>query len=346
MGMIKRYREKGWRSQSQERHAPSETTRLSVMSDIASLSADRPAIPERHARVARPAGRARRARDLGPNDLVWDHFSRPRTDDVVGRILAAAEAGFAGIGLYVGAWATMRENPDEVACVDAALDATGMVIANIEVVRGWSGLGGADEQCLRQETLVFEMADRWGCRYLQAIGNAEGPLDIADAAAGFGALCDRAGEHGLLVGLEWVPSMTVIENAATAVRIVCEADRANGGLCFDSWHLTRSTNDLDDVRCLPGEKVFATQWNDGSIAPQHPNYLEDCLTNRVAPGDGRFALVEMVRILDDIGSTAPIGLEVCSSALWAGPVAAAAVTAADGMRRVLVAARPGTPDSR
>lgn len=279
------------------------------------------------------------ARELGPNDLVWDHFSRPRGDDVVDRIHAASAAGFAGIGLYIGAWAAMRENPAEIARVDAALESTGQVIANIEVVRGWSGSGGADESCLRQEDLAYEMADRWGCRYLQAIGNSEGPLDIADAAAGFGALCDRAEEHGLLVGLEWVPSMTVIENAATAVRIVTEADRSNGGLCFDSWHLTRSTNDLDDVRRLPGEKVFATQWNDGSIAPQNPDYLEDCLTNRVPPGDGRFSLVEMVKILDGIGSTAPIGLEVCSTNLWAAPVAIAASNAADGMRRVLAAAR-------
>lgn len=283
--------------------------------------------------------RVRSARDLGPNDLVWDHFSRPRTDDVVGRINAAAAAGFAGIGLYFGAWAAMRHNPSEIERVDAALDATGMVIANIEVVRGWSGAGGADESCLRQEALVYEMADRWGCRYLQAIGHAEGPLNFADAAAGFGALCDRAAEHGLLVGLEWVPSMTVIGDATTAMRIVVDADRTNGGLCFDSWHLTRSTNDLDDVRQLPGEKIFATQWNDGTIAPQNSDYLEDCLANRAAPGDGQFALVEMVKILDAIGSTAPIGLEVCSAELWAGPVGAAATVAADGMRAVLALAR-------
>jgi hypothetical protein len=32
------------------------------------------------------------ARELGPNDLVWDHFSRPRRDDVVARSRAAAAA--------------------------------------------------------------------------------------------------------------------------------------------------------------------------------------------------------------------------------------------------------------
>lgn len=276
------------------------------------------------------------ARDLGPDAMVWDHFSRPRQDDVVARIHAAARAGYDGIGIYVGAWESLRDDPAAVERVDAALAETGLVIANIEVARGWASPDRPDETCQRTEALAYEIADHWGCRYLQVIGNYTGTL--VEAAVGFGSLCDRAGEHGLLVGLEWVPSMTNIETAATAVQIVLDADRPNGGLCFDSWHLTRSTNNLDDLRSMPGEKVVATQWSDGTVLPQNPDYLQDCLTNRVPPGDGEFRLVEMARILAEIGSEAPVGIEVCSSSLWAAPVDEAARLSADGMRRVLAAA--------
>ena len=279
----------------------------------------------------------RSARELGPHDLVWDHFSRPRVDDVVARVRAAATAGYAGIGLFIGAWAAMRDDPVEIERVDVALEESGLVVANIEVVRGWTGEGGADESCRRQESLAYEMADRWSCRYLQAIGNATGPLN--HAAAGFRALCDRAADHGLLVGIEWVPSMTNIEDAATAARVVEQADRHNGGLCVDSWHFTRSTNNLDDIRHLPEGKVFSTQWNDGPIQPEHPDYYEDCMANRFPPGQGEFALVELIRVLDEIGSTAPLGLEVCSTELWAAPVDVAATAAADGMHKVLAVAR-------
>ena len=279
----------------------------------------------------------RSAHDLGPDDLVWDHFSRPRFDDVPARIRAAADAGFAAVGLYLGAWERLRTDAAEVARIEHALDETGLVIANIEVVRGWASPDRASEACRAQEALAYEMADRFGCRYLQAIGSYTG--SVAQAAAGFASLCDRAAAHGLLVGLEWVPSMTNIDSAAVADAIVSEADRPNGGFCFDAWHLTRSTNNLDDLRRLDGTKIFATQFNDGTIQPQHPDYLEDCLTNRVPPGHGEFALEEMVRILDDLGSAAPIGLEVCSQQLWEGPVATAARLAADGMRSVLSEAR-------
>ena len=281
-----------------------------------------------------PAGRS--PRELGPCDLVWDHFSRPRNDDVVARIHAAAAAGYQAIGLYIGAWAALCERPAELERVDEALALAGLGVANIETLRGWASPDD-DEGFQRREALAYEMADRWQCRFVQVIGDADGSLD--DAAAGFAALCDRAADHGLLIGLEWVPGMTNIADARTALRIVEDADRPNGGLCVDSWHLTRSTNDLDDLRRIPGEKVFATQWNDGPVVPQHGDYYEDCLANRVPPGDGEFALVDMIRILDAAGSTAPLGIEVCSTELWAGPVERAARAGADGMRRVLAGAR-------
>ena len=100
-----------------------------------------------------------------------------------------------------------------------------------------------------------------------------------------------------------------------------------------------STNDLDDIRHLPEGKVFSTQWNDGPIQPKHPDYYEDCMANRFPPGQGEFALVELIRVLDEIGSTAPLGLEVCSTKLWAAPVDVAANASADGMREVLAIAR-------
>jgi sugar phosphate isomerase/epimerase len=281
------------------------------------------------------------AHDLGPDDLVWDHFSRPYDDDVVGRIEAAAVAGFAGIGLYIGLWAKLRQDAAAVQAIESALDRTGIVIANIEVVRGWAEPDTANANCAEQEVLAYDMADRFGCRYLQVIGDHTGTVD--QAATGFAALCDRAGEHGLSVGLEWVPAMTNIETAARAAEIVTAAGRPNGGLCVDSWHLTRSTNNVDDIRALPGSLVQSVQLNDGPIAANHggtgTEYREDCLANRVPPGEGEFSLVEMVRALDEIGSLAPIGLEVCSRQLWAGPVEVAAKRSADAINRVLAEAR-------
>jgi sugar phosphate isomerase/epimerase len=283
---------------------------------------------------------ARTAPELAWPDLVWDHFSRPRFGGFDERVAAAADAGFAGIGLFVEEYARLRDEEGRTpGDIKAQLNDHGLVLSDIETVRGWADDDGQpSEQCRRLEGLAYEMADEIGARYMQAIGSYPGTLD--QAAAAFGALCDRAAEHELLVGIEWLP-FTNIATAADAQSIVERAGRPNGGYCADIWHHRRGANDDEMIRALEPERVFAIQMNDGPMRPDLDDYKEDCMLFRVSPGEGEFDAVAFVRILAEMGVQSPISLEVCSSQLWDAAAADAARLAADGMRRVLAAAGVG-----
>jgi sugar phosphate isomerase/epimerase len=271
--------------------------------------------------------------DLRWPDLVWSHFSRPRFDDFDARLRAAAAAGFAGVGLYAPAFERMRDDGRAATDIAAAVAAHGLVLAEVETVRGWWAAHGPQaDECRTIEELAYELADAAGVRYLQAIGPYECSVD--QAAHGFAGLCDRAAEHGLNVGIEWLP-YTNITSAADARRIVEAADRPNGGYCVDIWHHVRGANDVDLLRQLPAEKIFAVQMNDGPALPQIDDYKADCLATRVPPGDGSFDCAGFIETMIEIGVTAPISLEVCSTKLWAASAHHAAKVAADGMRRVL-----------
>ena len=274
------------------------------------------------------------ARQLAFPDLVWSHFSRPRFGEFDARVAAAASAGMAGIGLYVFEYARLRHEEDRSpADIRSLLGRHGIVLADAEVIRGWwATAGGAREEAERIESLAWEMADEFGIRYLQAIGPYDCSLE--QAADGFGALCDRAAEHGVLVGIEPLP-YTNIGTATDAQAIVRAAGRANGGYCVDIWHHTRGPNGLEEITALEPERVFAIQMNDGALTPALDDYKIDCLANRVPPGQGEFDCVGFIRALVDMGVTAPISLEVCSTVLWDQPAHAAAQAAADGMREVL-----------
>ena len=277
------------------------------------------------------------ARELHFPDLVWSHFSRPRFGAFDERVAAAGSAGMAGIGLYIGEYERLRtEERRTAADIRAVLDEHGVVIADVEVVRGWWATAGAEhEYCRHAEELAYEMADEFGVRYLQAIG----PYDCTfeEAVEGFGALCDRAAEHGLLVGIEWLP-YTNIATARDAQAIVQACGRPNAGYCVDIWHHTRGANDTSMLTALEPERVFAIQMNDGALEPEHDDYKADCLMNRVPPGAGEFDSVGFIQVLHGMGVDAPISLEVCSSTLWDAPAVEAAKAAADGMRQVLDAA--------
>jgi sugar phosphate isomerase/epimerase len=214
-----------------------------------------------------------------------------------------------------------------------------MVIADAELARGWWATDGdAAEECRAIERSAYEMADEFGVRYLQATGPYECPFE--QAVDGFGRLCDRAAVHGLLVGIEWLP-FTNIRNAAEAAAIVRACDRPNAGYCADIWHHVRGANDLDMIASLEPERIFAIQMNDGSLVPAVDDYKTDCLTHRVPPGDGEFDCVGFIELMQRMGVTAPISLEVPSTELWRAPAEKAARVAADGMRRVLELAGVG-----
>jgi sugar phosphate isomerase/epimerase len=280
----------------------------------------------------------RTAHDLAWPDLVWSHFSRPRFGQFDERVAAASAAGFQAIGLYAYEYQRLRdEEHRSLAAIAELLDRHNLLLGEVETVKGWWATGGPALQTAHEvEALAYELADGVGVRYLQAIGSFEGTFD--EAVAGFAALCDRAAEHDLKVGIEWLP-YTNIANADDARRIVEAADRPNAGYCADIWHHKRGANDVDMLRALPAERIFAVQMNDGPLTPTIADYKEDCLASRVPPGEGEFDAVGFVKLLIEMGVTAPISLEVASTELWVAPIDEVAQRTADAMRAVLAAAR-------
>ena len=243
-------------------------------------------------------------------ELVLSHFSLPRLHPIEDRVRLAAAAGFDGIGLYVGHYAQLEAEGLAPNGLRELLDEHAIRLREIEVIPGL-GIDAGE-----REATAWRMADEFGCRYVQVIGPAG--EDVAVAGRAFGALCDRAADHGLVVGLEFLP-FTDIVSVHDARRIVESAGRPNGGICVDIWHHERGARDLAAIAALPGELITGIQLSDGTLTPADSDYYADCLTNRCAPGDGEFDVAGFLATVASTGTTAPWSLEVCSAAGWAEP---------------------------
>ncbi len=249
-------------------------------------------------------------------ELVLSHFSLAPRHPIEHRVQLAAQAGFDGVGLYIGHYAQLER--DGVA-PDALRDLLGqhdVRLREIEVIDGLGADGAGGTRAGAHEAIAYRMADAFGCRSLQVIGPAGD--DIHSAISAFGALCDRAADHGLVVSLEFLP-FTDIVNTHDARRIVEGASRSNGGICVDIWHHERGARDLDAIAALPGDLVTGIQLSDGTRLPIEPDYFTDCLANRVAPGDGEFDLAAFMAAVRSTGTTVPVSVEVCSTTGWADP---------------------------
>jgi sugar phosphate isomerase/epimerase len=180
---------------------------------------------------------------------------------------------------------------------------------------------------------LFAVADALGARSLNAVDVFGGSWTVDQAAEAFAGLCLRAGEHGLLVHIEWL-TWSRIPDLATAWRIVELADQPNGGLNVDAWHLVRAGVTVEELSGVPGDRILGVQLDDGPLEAE-VDMIDATLHHRLLPGAGGFDLTGIVGALADSGTTAPTGVEVFSDDLHRlGPDQAARL-AAEATRAVL-----------
>ena len=284
---------------------------------------------------------------LGRDDLVLCAATIPDAG-FKERVEAAAAAGYSAISLWGRDYRRGQTDGLSDADMRSLLDDHGLAVAELDGVgQWWPGAAGlappvegeeADSFFAFTEQDMYAIADAVGARSINAVevySATDVPLD--DAAQEFAALCDRAAEHGLLVHIEFLP-WSAIPNATTAWEVVRRADRPNGGLLIDSWHHFRSGSDNDALRAVPGDRIFGVQLNDAPAQPED-DLVDECLHRRLVPGEGAIDLTGLVRLLDDIGSDAPIGIEVMSDEIFGLPTKEAATRVGDATRETLAAAR-------
>ena len=275
------------------------------------------------------------ARTAATERLVLSHFTLDRNHPLDDRIRAAGAAGFNGIGLFAGQYRQLLADGWSAGRLRDLLDECAVSIMEVEVLSGW-GARHPTEDYVEFERFVWEMVDEFDVAYVQAIG----PVDVGSdgnfdgAGVRFGQLCDRAAQHGATIGLEFLPFTNIVD-AADALAVVEAVGRPNGGVCVDIWHHIRGANDLELIRRIPTELIVGVQMSDGAASPASSDYKDDCLRNRVPPGDATFDVDGFVTTLLDLGVDRPWDLEVCNDDAWGRPALEHVAACASAMRNVL-----------
>ncbi len=272
---------------------------------------------------------------LAPDDLVLC-LGAIGTAPFAERVRAAGANGFAGISMWMSHYDEARAEGLAHAEMRAILDREGIVLAMLEYITAWANGPGERDAIVEETARICGIAEELGSDTVLAV-TMEPAIDPAAAAAGLALACDVAARYGQRLGVEFLP-WTGIPNLAAAWPLVRDADRPNAGLVLDAWHWFRSGPDPDLLRTIPGEKVIHLQISDAPSEPE-PNVVEETIGRRLLPGAGDIDLVELLRILDEIGRRGPTAAEVFSDWLRSHPPVEGARLAAEAARSVLAAAR-------
>jgi len=273
---------------------------------------------------------------MGPNDLVL-HAGTLRSRSFQEVCDAAVAGGFTALTLYPTQIRRARAEGITLSAMRRELEARGLAYADLDPLLNWLPGDNLQNELAATEAEHYSVAEALRARSLNVAVMARPSVNVGEAAEAFAGVCDRAWEFGLLVTLEYLP-WAGVPDLVTARAIVERAARPNATLMIDTWHTFRGPTREDQLRSLPGKLVGSIQINDAPAQPSG-DLISETTSARLLPGEGAIPVARWLRILEQNGSRAPIGVEIFSAALDQLPPAEVGRRCGDAARRVIAAAR-------
>jgi sugar phosphate isomerase/epimerase len=228
------------------------------------------------------------------------------------RVEAAARTGFVGFGLHPD---DVKATKEQIGYAEMRriLEANEIKYLEIEFLINWFETG---EKRVHSDALragMFEVAAELGLKDIKAgPGFDPAPANVPLMVDEFGKLCDEAARFGTDVVLEIMPWSNV-RTIETGLGIVGGANRSNGGLLIDIWHIARGNIPYSDIRKIPVQFIKAVEIDDAPAIPPVDDVWADTIHHRELPGEGDLDVPAFLREVQAAGYSGVYGTEVLSA---------------------------------
>jgi sugar phosphate isomerase/epimerase len=246
-----------------------------------------------------------------------DHFGMDTitlAGSLEGKLRAIRAAGFGQVMLNAG---DLVGHPDGEAAAVAAVRASGLRVTGFQVLRDFEGLAGhLHANKVDVAKAMLRMCRALGSDVLLACSStsAHASGSAEQLRADLRKLAMLAIPLGIRVAYEALSWGRHVNLLGQAWEIVQEADRANLGLCVDSYHVLAHRGEAAELEELDPAKVFLVQLSDflwqETRSPEER--IDTARHFRVFPGEGVHsdAIAALVRKLDDLGYRGDYSFEV------------------------------------
>jgi sugar phosphate isomerase/epimerase len=226
------------------------------------------------------------------------------------RVKAAIGGGYTGVGLtYPDLQKTVsRYGYDGISSI---LRDNGVKLFEVEFLTDWFTDGDRRRQSDLIRRKLLSAAEKTGARHIKVGGDMEGkswPVDQVIRC--FAELCDQAKNAGTNVVLEILP-WSNIPDIKSGIEVVSSADKSNGGLLVDIWHMARGGIPYDEVASLPRRFLGHVELSDAAPKAIGP-LIEDTVNHRRLCGEGSFDVPAFLRSIKATGYDGPFGIEIIS----------------------------------
>jgi sugar phosphate isomerase/epimerase len=227
------------------------------------------------------------------------------------RVEAARRVGYCGVGLQYTDLLKVIGRYEHTGIASILAD-NGMKYFEVEFLTDWFADGERRRRsdAVRRDLLLA--AEKTGARHIKIGGDMEGrSVPIDRMVETFAALCDEAANAGTKVVIEILP-WSNIADIATGLAVVAGADKSNGALLFDIWHVARGDIAYEDMASVPRKFIDYVEINDAA-ARLVGTLLEDTVMRRRLCGEGDLDIHRFLRCVKATGYDGPFGVEIIST---------------------------------
>jgi sugar phosphate isomerase/epimerase len=230
------------------------------------------------------------------------------------KLKAVREAGFTQVMLNAS---DIVGHPGGEAAAVEAVKASRLRVTGFQVLRDFEGLAGhLHAYKVEVAKAMFEMCRALGARVLlvcsSTSGHASGEPDAL--VRDLRKLAMLAVPFGIRVAYEALSWGRFVHEYPRSWELVRAADRANLGLCLDSFHMLAGDSGPETVDRIDPAKVFLVQLSDfmWQEVRTRDDRIETARHFRVFPGEGVHSdqLAEIVRRVDEAGYRGDYSFEV------------------------------------
>jgi len=232
---------------------------------------------------------------------------------ILEKIRLTAEAGYAGVELWVNDVYAFIGRGGEVRDIEKALADHGLIVPCMIATRGWAEASEFEYPHQLEETKRrLELAARLGSPYLVCSPPYE-PFDLSVTATRYQELLELGRSIGCRPTYEYISFFRGCPRLDQAWQVVQDADDPDATLVMDAFHTWNSGGTLDDVRAVPAERIAHYHIDDAAAGIPAGQQLDP---DRVMVGDGVIDLKAEIQVLRDIGYDRTISLELFNKQLW------------------------------
>jgi sugar phosphate isomerase/epimerase len=230
--------------------------------------------------------------------------------DFKDRVVAAAKAGFKGIGIWhtdiehILQHRTLKE-------MKKILDDNDIKHVELEFLTDWFLDGVRKDESDSRKKRLFEASEALNAKHIKIGDFYNSTCPMPRIIEAFAALCTEAENYGATIGFE-IMSCAMIDNIKDALTMVKTAGVKNGGIILDICQVVNLGMTYEEMRRIPLQYLINIELNDGTLTGS-PNY--DPSRTRRFCGEGEYDIKGFINCVNNMGYVGPWAVEVMSKEL-------------------------------